>query len=66
MTLSHYNHFLSKKKADRLDIEDVKEKNLFKRALKKLGPVAADEMYGFEPALCIGGMTVWKILEKSK
>lgn len=58
--------FLIGKKADRLDIEDVKEKKLFKRALKKLGPVAADEMYGFEPALCIGGMPVLENLRKVK
>ncbi|WP_177196601.1 GAD-like domain-containing protein [Duganella sp. CF517] len=58
--------FLIGKEPDRLDIEDVKEKKLFKRALKKLGPVAVDEMYGFEPALCIGGMPVLENIKKVK
>ncbi|USX11280.1 DUF1851 domain-containing protein [Oxalobacteraceae bacterium OTU3CAMAD1] len=58
--------FLIGKEPDRLDIEDVKEKKLFKRALKKLGPVAEDEMYGFEPALCIGGMPVLENIRKFK
>jgi hypothetical protein len=58
--------FLIGKDPDRLDIEDVKEKKLFKRALKKLGPVAEDEMYGFEPALCMGGMPVLENIRKVK
>ncbi len=37
------------------DLDDVKEKPLFKRARKKLGILGADEMYGFEPALALGG-----------
>ena len=36
------------------DFEDENGKGLFKRALKKLGRLNADEMYAFEPALCIG------------
>lgn len=38
--------------ADALD-EDGKP--LFQRALKALGPLGPDEMYGFEPALVVGG-----------
>jgi hypothetical protein len=37
------------------DLDDVKDKPLFKRALKKLGKLNPDEMYGFEPALALGG-----------
>lgn len=38
--------------ADALD-EDGKP--LFQRALQNLGPLRSDEMYGFEPALVVGG-----------
>lgn len=58
--------FFSSTRTDELDIEDVNEKNLFKRALKKLGPVASDEMYGFEPALSIGGMPKLENMAKVK
>lgn len=37
------------------DVEDENGRPLFKRALKRLGPLAADEMYGFEPAVVLGG-----------
>ncbi len=37
------------------DLDDVNNKPLFKRALKKLGKLNADEMYGFEHALALGG-----------
>ncbi|USX11287.1 DUF1851 domain-containing protein [Oxalobacteraceae bacterium OTU3CAMAD1] len=47
--------FMATKEPDALDIEDEKEKKIFKRAVKKLGALRADEMYGFEPALVIGG-----------
>lgn len=49
-----------------LDIEDAKEKLLFKRALKKLGRLKSDEMYGFEPALAIGGTANLENLVKVK
>lgn len=48
--------FFSDQSPDDLDFEDEKEKPLFKKAIKKLGKLKHDEMYGFEPALCIGGM----------
>lgn len=35
--------------------DDVHAQPLFKRALRKLGPLAADEVYGFVPALVMGG-----------
>lgn len=37
------------------DMKDSARKELFKRALKKLGPLSTDQMYGFEPALVLGG-----------
>jgi hypothetical protein len=40
---------------DRFDFDDRDGVPLFQRALQKLGPVSASEMYAFEPALCIGG-----------
>ena len=58
--------FLATKDPEALDIEDEKDKKLFKRALKKLGPVKADEMYGFEPALVIGGIPKLENLVKVK
>lgn len=57
--------FLSKEKKD-FDFEDHDEKFLFDRALKKLGPLKTDEMYGFEPALSIGGISKLQNLVKVK
>ncbi|NQD54408.1 DUF1851 domain-containing protein [Pseudomonas sp. CM25] len=37
------------------DNTDSNGKPLFERALKKYGPLAPDEIYGFEPALVAGG-----------
>ncbi len=48
------------------DFDDFKEKPMFQRALKKLGPLSADEMYAFEPALCIGGLPKLENLVKVK
>ncbi len=39
---------------------------LFARALKKLGPLAPDEMYGFVPALALGGPAVLDHVQKVK
>jgi len=36
-------------------LEDVLNEKLFRQARKKLGPLAYDECYGFEPALALGG-----------
>ena len=47
--------FLGSTRRDSLDFDDNQGKPLFQRALAKLGPVAEDEMYAFEPGLCIGG-----------
>lgn len=40
---------------DECDLEDENGKPLFAKALKKLGPLSENEVYGFEPALVAGG-----------
>ncbi|WP_322404849.1 DUF1851 domain-containing protein [Massilia luteola] len=37
------------------DLKDESGRQLFQRALKKLGPLEPDEVYGFEPAIALGG-----------
>lgn len=56
---------VGQKKKD-LDQVDYLDKPLFDRAMKKLGPLAVDEMYGFEPALALGGKADLKNLRKVK
>lgn len=46
--------FFGFKKKNDLDYEDNKNKPLFDRAVKKLGVLESQEMYGFEPALIFG------------
>lgn len=48
-------YFWSGMKPDREDENDDKVQPMFDRALKKLGPCNADEMYAFSPALFLGG-----------
>lgn len=38
------------------DVYDVNNKQLFKRAVKKCGPLEIGECYGFVPALALGGV----------
>lgn len=38
-----------------LDLKDFKNKPLFARAVKKYGELTKNEMFGFEPALVLGG-----------
>ncbi|HLL05209.1 MAG TPA: GAD-like domain-containing protein [Myxococcaceae bacterium] len=47
--------FFASKTRDAMDKRDITGKELFERALKKLGPLAPNEVYGFEPALAAGG-----------
>ncbi|QNX86293.1 GAD-like domain-containing protein [Acinetobacter seifertii] len=47
--------FFSSKDKDSLDINDYKNKPLFDRAVKKYGELSKNEMFGFEPALILGG-----------
>ncbi len=49
-----------------LEIEDDHEKPLFDRALKKLGRLSSDEIYGFVPALALGGPAELNHMEKLK
>lgn len=44
--------------------EDVQGRPLFGRALQALGPLASDEMYGYVPALALGGEAHLKNLRK--
>jgi hypothetical protein len=53
--------FFSSKKPNESDLDD-----LFKPALEKLGPLKSDEMYGFVPALALGGPMELKNLQKVK
>lgn len=60
----HLSIFIGMQNPDELDFEDVSEKGLFRRALKRLGPLNEHEMYGFEPALALGGKPVLENLRK--
>lgn len=48
------------------DLSDVNGKRLFASALNKLGPLKYDEMYGFVPALALGGPATLDHLQKVK
>lgn len=47
--------FFASSQPDQFDIDDARGQPLFARALSKLGPLAEDEVYGFEPAMIAGG-----------
>jgi hypothetical protein len=49
---------------DNLDLEGDDGNELFDRALARLGPLSKDELYGFEPALVLGGPCVVENLAK--
>lgn len=46
------------------DLKDVVDQPLFERALAKLGPLDHDTMYGFVPALALGGEPSLERLQK--
>ena len=48
------------------DAYDKDDRLLFKKALKKLGTLAPDEMYAFVPALALGGVADLNHLQKVK
>jgi len=50
----------------RMDQNDFNENPLFDRALLKLGPLESDEMYGFVPAIHLGGAVKLENLQKVK
>jgi hypothetical protein len=58
--------FFSGQDKKSLDDNDEYEKPMFDRAYKLLGELAPDEMYGFEPALVLGGKAVVENLRKVK
>jgi len=58
--------WLSGMQADGLDQTDESDVPLFDRAEKLLGPLAHDEMYGFVPALALGGSCRLDHLKKVK
>lgn len=47
--------WVAEKSRELLDLDDEKQRPLFERACELLGPLAHDEMYGFVPALAMGG-----------
>jgi hypothetical protein len=47
--------FFAMSDKERYDLEDAQGDFLFERALAKLGPLDGSELYGFEPALFVGG-----------
>lgn len=49
-----------------LDETDENDQPLFERAMKLLGPLHDDEMYGFIPALALGGPAAWTTCKRSK
>jgi hypothetical protein len=58
--------FFSSNNAGSNDLSDADNKLLFARALKKLGRLQRDEMYGFVPALALGGPATLEHLQKVK
>jgi hypothetical protein len=48
------------------DLKDERGYPLFERALEKLGPLEPDEVYGFEPAIVLGGKMRLENLAKLK
>ncbi|WP_293371847.1 GAD-like domain-containing protein [Nevskia sp.] len=60
------SRFFSSTTKKELDDTDENEKPMFQRAMRKLGPLAPDEMYGFVPALVLGGKCEVKFLRKVK
>ncbi len=58
--------FYATNSKDYMEEQDLDEKPLFERAMAKLGPLEADEMYGFVPALAIGGTPKLENLQKVK
>ena len=58
--------FFSNKSIDRCDLDDESGQPLFERALAALGPLEPDEVYGFEPAIVLGGKMRLENLAKLK
>jgi hypothetical protein len=56
--------FFSVNSKEAYDLTDMKDAPLFDRALEQLGPLDHDTMYGFVPALALGGEPNLKNLQK--
>jgi hypothetical protein len=56
--------FFSSSSRNQYDLTDLNEKPLFEQALAKLGPLDHDTMYGFVPALALGGEPSLERLQK--
>ncbi|WP_199610066.1 GAD-like domain-containing protein [Flocculibacter collagenilyticus] len=56
--------FFACKRKESLNKKDDKDELIFERAVKKLGELSPDEMYGFEPALALGGEPKLENLKK--
>ncbi len=57
-------NFFAFSDVDEFDKKDDNLKPLFERAVKKYGPLASNEVLGFEPALILGGSASLKNLKK--
>jgi len=53
--------FFSSRSKEGADMEDENGQSLFDQALEKLGPLAPDEVYGFEPPLFAGGAAALRV-----
>jgi hypothetical protein len=58
--------FFSSSERSRFNLKDESGKPLFEPALEHLGKLAPDEIYGFEPALVLGGHLLLENLSKVK
>ena len=58
--------FFSALSKRRVDERDEDEQPMFERALRALGPLQPDEVYGFVPALALGGRQRVENLQKVK
>ncbi|RWU17033.1 GAD-like domain protein [Pseudomonas alkylphenolica] len=58
--------FFGSRKPEGFDCADSSGRLLFDRAVKTYGPLAPDEMYGFEPALVVGGKAEIENLRRLK
>ncbi|WP_199610067.1 GAD-like domain-containing protein [Flocculibacter collagenilyticus] len=56
--------FFSSLYKESIDLLGIDDKPLFERTFKKLGELSSDEMYGFEPALALGGEPKLENLKK--
>jgi hypothetical protein len=56
--------FFSSNSRSSYELTDTEDKPLFERALEKLGPLDHDTMYGFVPALALGGEPKLERLQK--